>query len=340
MNKKLVVVITGASAGVGRAAADAFAEHKCKIGLLARGLQGLEAAKRDVEARGGEAIAIPTDVSDYKQVENAAEQIESSFGPFDIWINCAMSTVFAPLWEITPEEYRRVTEVTYLGFVHGTTAALKRMRPRNKGTIIQVGSALSYRSIPLQSAYCGAKFAIRGFTDSLRSELKHEKSKIHITMIQLPGLNTPQFSWCKNMMPRKSQPVPPIYQPEVAARAIVWSACHKRRELNVGVSSFIVIWGNKFLPGFGDWYLAKTGFKNQQYDGAEDVNKPYNLWQPLDSDRDMGAHGSFDKKAKSKSPQLWLFTRPGHPIIGVVFIVLLILWGIKRIVLSYRKAGV
>ena len=332
-----VVVITGASAGIGRAAACAFAQRKCRIGLLARGQEGLDAAKRDVEALGGEAIAIPTDVSDFQQVERAAEQVEQAFGPVDIWVNDAMATVFAPFWDTSPEEFRRVTEVTYLGFVNGTMAALRRMRLRDRGTIVQVGSALSYRAIPLQSAYCGAKFAIRGFTDSLRCELRHEKSKIHLTMVQMPGLNTPQFLWSKSRLPKKGQPVPPIFDPDVAARAIVWSAYHRRRELNVSWTATKVIWGNKFMPLLGDVFLAKTGFKSQQYDGAEDPSRPDNLWRPLDGDKDMGARGPFDKRAHRRSPVLWLYTRPGHPWIGIAALAGFCIWAARRIVLSFTR---
>lgn len=335
--KQDVVVITGASAGVGRATACAFAGRKCRIGLLARGSEGLEAAKRDVEARGGEAIAIPTDVADFAQVEQAAAKVEQAFGPIDIWVNDAMTTVFAPVWEITPEEFRRVTEVSYLGFVHGTMVALKRMRARNRGTIVQVGSALAYRSIPLQSAYCGAKFAIRGFTDSLRCELHHEKSRIHLTMVQMPGLNTPQFTWCKSRLPHKGQPVPPIYEPEVAAQAIVWSAYHKRRELNVGINTTVAVWGNKFFPGLGDWYLGKTGFAAQQFDGLEDPNRPNNLFKPVDQEKDVGARGPFVGRSHNRSTALWLFTRPGHPAFGVAGLLGFCAWAARRIVLSYRR---
>ncbi len=334
-----VVVITGASAGVGRAAAQAFGERKCRVGLIARGLKGLEGAKQDVENQGGEAVIAPADVADFQQVEQAANKIEEAFGPIDIWVNCAMTTVFGYFWKMSPEEYRRVTEVTYLGFVHGTMIALKRMRPRNRGTIIQVGSALSYRAIPLQSAYCGAKFAIRGFTDSIRSELISEASRIHITMVQMPGLNTPQFTWCKNYMPHKGQPVPPIYQPEVAARAIVWSAYHRRRELNVGTSSEVAIWGNKFVPSFDDWYLAKTAVKGQQYDGADDPNRKNNLFEPVDNDTDKGAHGPFDDRARATSPELSLFTLPGHPYAGVALLIGGVIWAGYRIALSYRRKG-
>ena len=334
-----VVVITGASAGVGRASARAFSENGCRVVLLARGEGGLDQAKKEIESMGGEAHIIPTDVSDYKQLESAAERVEKEIGPINVWVNCAMTTVFGPLWDITPDEYHRVTEVTYLGFVYGTMVALKHMRARNSGTIVQVGSALAYRSIPLQTAYCGSKFGIRGFTDSLRCELKHEGSRVHVTMVQMPGLNTPQFTWCKNYMSKKSQPVPPVYQPEVAARAIVWSAYHKRRELNVGISSVIVIWGNKFFPELGDLYLGKTGFKSQQYDGSDNPGRPDNLFKPLDSDKDAGAHGPFDKKAVKRSLQLFLFTRPGHPLIGVAVMIGFVIWSVYRIVLSFRRSN-
>ncbi len=332
-----VVVITGASAGVGRAAACAFAQRGCRIGLLARGHEGLEAARREVEERGGAALAIPTDVADFAQVEKAAEQVERTLGPIDVWVNNAMTTVFAPVWEISPEEFRRVTEVTYLGYVHGTMAALKRMRPRKRGTIVQVGSALAYRSIPLQSAYCGAKSAVRGFTDALRCELGHEGSRIHLTMVQMPALNTPQFTWCKSRLPRKGQPVPPIFEPEVAAQAIVWAATHRRRELNVGLSTTIAVWGNKFFPGLGDLYLGKTGFASQQHDGREDSQRVDNLWRPVDDEQDRGARGPFGARAHERSHQLWLVTRPGHPAIGVGGLLGLCAWALRRIVLSYRS---
>src|ERR687887_674750 len=229
--KAEVVVITGARAGVGRATAQAFAGLGARIGLLARGEEELETAKREIETLGGQAVAIPTDVADPEQVEHAAALVEDTFGPIDIWINNAMTTIFAPFIEISPADFKRATEVTYLGYVYGTRAALKRMLPRNRGTIVQVGSALAYRSIPLQAPYCGAKFAIRGFTDALRSELIHDGSHVHITMVQMPALNTPQFEWCKTRLPRHPQPIPPIFQPEVAAQAIVWAAHHRRREI-------------------------------------------------------------------------------------------------------------
>jgi len=301
-----VVVITGASAGVGRATARAFARRGAQIGLLARGEDGLEGARADVEREGGAALAIPTDVADSQQVEAAAAAIEEKFGPIDIWVNNAMTTVFSPFIEITPEEFKRATEVTYLGTVHGTMAALKRMNARNRGCIVQVGSALAYRSIPLQSPYCGAKHAIRGFTDSVRSELIHDHSNIHVTMVQMPALNTPQFSWCKSNLPRHPQPVPPIFQPEVAAEAIVWAAHHKRREVYVGGPTVQAIEGNKVAPGLLDRYLARTCYDGQQTDEPVSPNRPNNLFDPVPGDH--GAHGIFDNRANPMSAQLWQTT--------------------------------
>jgi short-subunit dehydrogenase len=303
-----VVVITGASAGVGRAIVQAFARRGAHIGLLARGQAGLEGAQRDVESAGGQALVIPTDTADAEQVEAAAAKVEEAFGPIDIWINVAMASVFSPVKEMKPEEYKRVTEVTYLGYIYGTLAALHRMLPRDRGRIIQIGSALAYRGIPLQSAYCGAKHAIQGFTESVRSELLHDKSNVKITMVQLPAVNTPQFGWVKNRLPHKAQPVPPIYQPEVIADAVTYVVDHYRRQLYVGLSTVIVIQANKLLPGIGDRYLGRTGFKSQQTDQAADPNAPNNLWQPVDEKRDYGAHGAFDAKAAAKSWQLWADT--------------------------------
>ncbi len=300
-----VIVVTGASAGVGRAAVREFAKRGARIGLLARGIDGLDGAKREVEAAGGRALALPTDVADAKQVESAAEAVEREFGPIDIWVNDAMCSVFSPAKEMTPADYRRVTEVTYLGFVYGTLAALKRMLPRDRGIIVQVGSALAYRGIPLQSAYCGAKHAIQGFTESVRCELIHDRSNVKITMVQMPALNTPQFDWVKSRLPRKPQPVPPIYQPEVAADAVWWAAHHYRREWYVGGSTAVVIIGNKIAPGFGDWYLAQQGYGSQQYDGLVGPDRRNNLYEPVDQDRDFGAHGDFDSRATSSSAQLW-----------------------------------
>jgi NADP-dependent 3-hydroxy acid dehydrogenase YdfG len=304
-----IVVITGASAGVGRATAHAFAKRGAHIGLLARGTEALDGARAEVEALGGRAVAVPTDVANAEQVEKAASMVEKEFGPIDIWINNAMTTVFAPLREITPEEFRRATEVTYLGTVYGTMASLRRMLQRDRGAIVQVGSALAYRSIPLQAPYCGAKHAIRGFTDSLRSELIHDHSKIHLTMVQLPAMNTPQFSWCRTRLPRHPQPVPPIYQPEVAAEAIVWAAHHRRREVNVGSSTDKAIWGNKVAPGALDWYLAHFAYDAQQTSAPIDPNRSDNLFEPVPGD--FGTHGIFDSAARTKSLQAWEITHRG-----------------------------
>jgi NAD(P)-dependent dehydrogenase (short-subunit alcohol dehydrogenase family) len=259
-----VVVVTGASAGVGRATVRAFARRGCRIGLIARGEDGLEGARREVEEAGGQALICKTDVADAAGIEAAAAAIEERLGPIDIWVNNAMVSVFSPLKEMTVEEFRRVTEVTYLGYVYGTMAALKRMLPRDRGTIVQVGSALAYRGIPLQSAYCGAKHAIQGFTESVRCELLHDGSNVWITMVQMPALNTPQFDWVKSRLPNRAQPVPPIYQPEVAAEAIVWAAHHRRRELLVGSSTVRAVLGDKVAPGLLDRYLARTGYESQQ----------------------------------------------------------------------------
>ena len=297
------VVITGASAGVGRATAHAFAARGAQIGLMARGTQGLQAAAAEVEKRGGKALALPLDVADSDAIEAAADSVENRFGPIDIWVNCAMATIFAPFHRISPEEYRRATEVTYLGFVYGTMAALKRMRPRNRGTIVQVGSALSYRAIPLQSAYCGAKFAVRGFTDSLRTELIHDGVDVHLVMVQMPALNTPQFDWARNKMSRRPQPVPPIFQPEIAADAIVYAAHSGRREVWVGGSSVQAIVANKLFPGLLDRYLAKKGYTSQLTDEPADPGRPDNLFGPVSGDPDT--RGRFDNRAANHSLQLW-----------------------------------
>ncbi len=304
-----VVVVTGASAGVGRATVRAFAKRGAYIGLLARGRDGLEATHAEVEAAGGKALVIPTDVADAGQVQAAAEAVEGEFGPIDIWVNNAMTTVFSPFTEITPAEFKRATEVTYLGAVYGTMAALKSMVGRNKGCIVQVGSALAYRSIPLQAPYCGAKHAIAGFTDSVRTELIHDKRNIHLTMVQMPALNTPQFDWCKTRLPRHPKPVPPIFEPEIAAEAIVWAAYHRRREVYVGIPTVEAIQGNKIAPGWLDRYLARTGYEAQQTDQPVDPNRPNNLFEPVMEDR--GAHGSFDSVAHNKCRQLWATTHPG-----------------------------
>lgn len=309
MTKKEIVVVTGASAGIGRATVREFARHGAWVGLIARGKDGLEGARREVEKYGGRAIAIPADVAKATQVEAAAEKIETELGPIDIWVNNAMVSVFSPIKEMTPEEFARVTEVTYLGYVHGSLAALKRMLPRDRGTIVHVGSALAYRSIPLQAAYCAAKHAVLGFHASLRTELLHDRSNVHTTMVQMPALNTPQFGWVKSRLPHKAQPVPPIYQPEVAARAIYYAAHHpERREYYAAWSVVKAIFGNKLVPSYADRYLAKMGYESQQHDGPEDPNRPNNLWEPLPGDH--GAHGAFDSGAKDRSVELWLETHP------------------------------
>jgi NAD(P)-dependent dehydrogenase (short-subunit alcohol dehydrogenase family) len=299
-----VVVVTGASAGLGRAIVRAFAQEGAHIGLLARGPDGLEGARRDVEDLGGQALVIPVDVADAEAIERAAEQVEQTFGPIDIWINNAMVSVFSAVKEMTPPEYKRVTEVTYLGVVYGTLAALKRMLPRDRGVIVQVGSALAYRGIPLQSAYSAAKHAIQGFNDSLRSELIHDQSNVRVTMVQLPAMNTPQFSWVKSRLPRKPQPVPPIYQPEIGAEAIVFAAYNDRREIYVGYPTIEAVIGNKIAPGFADFYLARNGYKAQQTDEPVEPDRRDNLWEPVPGDH--GAHGTFGDRAKTSSPQLWL----------------------------------
>ncbi len=302
-DKPLVVVITGASAGVGRATARAFAELGSSIGLVARGRDGLEAARHDIESQGGRGLVLPADVSDAEAVEAAAATVEQTFGPIDVWVNNAMLSVFSPVKEMRAEEYRRVTEVTYLGYVHGTLAALRRMLPRDQGVIIQVGSALAYRGIPLQSAYCAAKHAIQGFCDSLRCELIHDRSNVRLTMVQMPAMNTPQFGWVKSRLPRRGQPVPPIFQPEVAARAIVWAALHDRREIYVGWPTVEAIVGNKIAPGWLDHYLARTCYEAQMTEEPENPERPNNLWQSVPGDH--GAHGAFDSRSRSWSWQLW-----------------------------------
>lgn len=297
--KNEVVVITGASAGLGRATAREFGRHGAKVGLIARGIDGLDAAKREIEAAGGKAMVLPLDVADANAMENAAASVEREFGPIDIWVNNAMASVFSPVKEMKAEEYKRVTEVTYLGVVYGTLSALRRMLPRDRGTIVQVGSALVYRSIPLQSAYCGAKHAIAGFTYSLRCELIHDKSNVRVTMLQMPALNTPQFGWVKSRLKYKAQPVPPIFQPEVGARAIYWAAHHSRREIYAGWPTVEAIVGNKFVPSWLDRYLGKTGFASQQTAEPDDPNRPNNLWRPLEGDH--GAHGTFEGQAHERS---------------------------------------
>lgn len=310
MSKREVVVITGASAGVGRATAREFARHGAAIGLIARGTDGLEAAQREVESLGGTALVLPVDVAEPGQVEDAAEQVETILGPIDIWVNNAMTSVFSPIKEMTAEEFHRVTEVTYLGAVYGSLAALKHMLPRDRGTIVFVGSALAYRSIPLQAAYCASKHAMLGFFASLRTELLHDGSNVHTTMVQMPALNTPQFEWVRSKLPRKAQPVPPIFEPEVAAQAIYYAAHHpRRREYFVGGSTVKAIFGNKLAPSFADRVLARNGYDSQQYDGHVDPNRPDNLFHPVAGDH--GARGAFSDRARDASWEFWAESHVG-----------------------------
>jgi NADP-dependent 3-hydroxy acid dehydrogenase YdfG len=296
-----VVVITGASAGVGRATARAFAHKGAHVALLARGEDRLEAARREVEGAGVRSVAVPVDVADAEAVEAAASRVEDELGPIDVWVNNAMTSVFSPVAELEAEEVRRVSEVNYLGSVNGILAALHRMQRRDRGTIVQVGSALSYRAIPLQAAYCGSKFAIRGFVDSLRCELLHDRSGVRLTQVHLPALNTPQFGWVRSRLPFHPQPVPPIYQPEVAARAIVWASAHPRREYWVGYPTAMTILSNALAPGVLDRYLARTNFEAQQTDIPVDADRPDNLEAPVPGTQ--AAHGIFDAKAKDRSIQ-------------------------------------
>ena len=303
-----VVVVTGASGGIGRASARAFAARGDRVALVARGEKGLEAARRDVEQAGGTALVCVADVADPVQVERVAEEVEAALGPIDVWVNCAFTSVFAKFTDIEPDEFRRVTDVNYHGYVHCTRSALKRMLPRDRGAVVQVGSALAYRGIPLQSAYCGSKHALQGFHESLRTELLHDKSNVRVTMVQMPAVNTPQFSWVLSRLPRQAQPVAPIYQPELAARAVVFAADHpRRREYWVGGSTVGTLAANAIAPGLLDRYLARTGFSGQQTDEPRDPNQPANLWKPADgpSGEDFGAHGRFDDQATRRAPQLW-----------------------------------
>ncbi|HEX3328582.1 MAG TPA: SDR family oxidoreductase [Gaiellales bacterium] len=313
MSDRSVIVLTGASGGVGRATARKLGELGCRVGLVARGRAGLDAARAEVEERGGEAIAIPADVSDHAAVESAASLVEETFGPIDVWINDAMVTLYAEFLEIEPEEYRRSTEVTYLGTVWGTRAALRRMVPRGHGRVVQVGSAMAYRGIPLQAPYCGAKHAIKGFTESVITELRHRGSEVTVGMVQLPGLNTTQFTWGRTKLDKQTQPVSPIYEPEIAANAIVHSAFHPRREIWVGAPTFLTILAERVAPSLVDRYLAKTGFSSQQTDHDLDPDGHDNLFDAVDEDR--GAHGPFDDQAHSRSPLLWA-SRHRHAVTG------------------------
>jgi NAD(P)-dependent dehydrogenase (short-subunit alcohol dehydrogenase family) len=303
-----VIVVTGASAGVGRAIVREFARReRCKIGLLARGHDGLAGAAREVSDAGSEPLVLPTDVAEHEQVESAAKSVEARLGPIDIWINVAMVTVMAPVMEITAEEFERVTRVTYLGYVHGTQSALRRMLPRDRGLVIQIGSALGLRSIPLQAPYCAAKHAIVGFTESLRTELLHDRSRVKLCMLHLPAVNTPQFEWGRNRMPHEPQPVPPIYQPEVIARAAHWVSLHPRRDMALSWSSLKAIVGEKVSPSLADLYLARTGYRSQQREERADPDRLDNLYAPVPGDH--GAHGVFDDRSRRHSSRLLLSTR-------------------------------
>ena len=324
MTDRQIVVITGASAGIGRATAKAYAKHGARVALLARGLDGLDGARRDVEEAGGQAMVLPTDVADAKQVDAAAARIEREWGPIDVWVNNAMATIYAPCDQIPPEDFRRATEVTYLGAVWGTLAALRYMKPRNRGVIVQVGSALAYRSIPLQAPYCAAKAALRGFTDSLRSELIHERSAVALTMVHLSAFNTPQFDWGRTTLDKQPQPVPPIFQPELAAEAIVWASRHPRRELTVGFPAVKAMLGQKILPGFIDRKLAGSGYSGQHTDRPLPPDRQDNLYQPVPGDH--GAHGRFDDRAKPASWQWWLNTH--RWVMLLAFVVVLLVLGV------------
>jgi NAD(P)-dependent dehydrogenase (short-subunit alcohol dehydrogenase family) len=315
-SKAPVVVITGGSAGVGRALSRLYARRGAAVAVLARGADGLAATAREIESLGGRPLTIETDVADADAVEAATERIERELGPIDTWINNAMVSVFSPVREMTAEDYRRVTDVTYLGYVHGALSALRRMLPRDRGTIVFVGSALAYRGIPLQSAYCAAKHAVQGFHDSLRTELEHDRSSVRVTMVQLPAVNTPQFGWVKSRLPHRAQPVPPIFQPELIAEGIAWAADNPEvsRELNIGFPSVKAIWGNKLAPSVADRVLARNGYASQQTDEPEDPARLDNLWHPVPGDH--GAHGAFDDRANDSSAQLWANTHRGAVALG------------------------
>jgi NAD(P)-dependent dehydrogenase (short-subunit alcohol dehydrogenase family) len=337
-----VVVVTGASAGVGRATAVEFARRGATIALLARGERGLASAAEQIREVGGAALPLTVDVADADAVEQAAATVEDRLGPIDVWVNVAFSSVFAPFHQITAAEFARVTEVSYLGYVYGTMAALRRMRPRDAGTVVQVGSALAYRGIPLQTAYCGAKHAIQGFTESLRCELLHDHSRVAITMVQLPAVNTPQFSWLLSRLPRRAQPVPPIYQPELIARAVVHAADHPgRREYWVGGSTAATLAANALLPGVLDRYLARTGYDSQQTDQPQPPDAPANLWEPADgaAGHDFGAHGRFDDVAHDRSAQLWASHHHGALIGGGAGAVAAALWRARHRRVQASRTG-
>src|SRR4051794_8185775 len=292
-----VVVITGASGGIGRATARRFAQDGAKIALIARGEAGLEGVATEIEELGAKALVLPTDVAEADQVEAAAQTAEDELGPIDVWINDAMATIYAEFLDLEPDEYRRATDVTYHGMVWGTRSALKRMSKRNRGTIVQVGSALAFRGIPLQAPYCGAKHACKGFTESVMTEIKHHGWDIHVSMVHLAGFNTTQFTWGRTKLPKQTQPVPPIYQPEIAADAIHWAAYHRRRQVFVGLPTVLNILGEWIAPSFLDWYLGKTGYDSQMTDEPLDPAGHDNLFEPVDMDEDRGSHGPFDDQA-------------------------------------------
>ena len=315
MKEPRVVVVTGGSAGLGRAIARAFAARGAAVALIARGTDRLAATEREIRDAGGRALALAADVSDAAGLEAAADRVERELGPIDVWVNNAMVSVLSPVKEMTGEEYRRVTEVTYLGYVHGTLAALRRMLPRDAGVVVQVSSSLAFRGIPLQSAYCAAKHAIKGFTESLRAELLHDGSAVRVTLVHMPALNTPQFDWVRNRLPNKAQPMPPVYQPEVGARAVVHAALHPdRRSYTVTGSAAKVIWGERVAPGLIDRYLARTGYRGQQTGEPEEAGRPDNLWQPVPGD--FGAHGRFDRQARARSGQLWASEHRGLTLLA------------------------
>ncbi len=332
-----VVAITGASGGIGRATAQEFARRGDRLALLARGETGLAGAEAEARELGAEVLTIPVDMADADAVAAAVERIETELGPIDVWVNVAFTSVFARFEEITAAEYRRATEVSYLGYVYATMAVLPRMRSRDRGTIVHCGSALAYRGIPLQTAYCGAKHAIQGFHESLRCELLHEHSNVHVTMVQMPALNTPQFSWVLSRLPEHAQPVPPIYQPEVAARALAYAADHpRRREYWVGASTVLTLAANAVAPGLLDRYLGRTGFDSQQTGALRTDDQPANLWEPADGPdgHDFGARGAFDDVAHTASPQQWVAHRYPQVSAGAAALVGLGLlvrgWGRRR----------
>jgi len=310
MPGRSIAVITGASAGVGRATARAFADEGFDVALLARGSAGLEAAEKEVTAAGVRALAIPTDVSKYEEVEAAAERIESELGPIDVWVNDAMTTAFAPIWELDPDDFKRAVEVTFLGQVWGTKAALARMKPRDRGSVVNVGSALAFIGIPLQSAYCSSKFACRGFFESTRAELLHEGSNVRMSMVHLPAVNTPQFDWCENAMHEHPQPVPPIYQPEIPAKFILQAALDGRRSKVVGSWNKMLVAAGSIFPGLGNQYAALGAWSSQLTDKSSGSDRPANLWEPADADRDAGAHGIFDDQAGGFMDPSFLKTLP------------------------------